>query len=320
MTHPLEKLAKKYLDEKSLAPSTKKSYAIAFKNYIAYLKARDIIHASTGDIILYKHYRKSLGHSSYYIYIDISALKGFYRYLKDNREGLNLPIAYAYNIMETIKNERIKPHIKKHVLTAREAKMLLLHTKTMRTYLWHYRDHAMIMLMITSGLRPHEIMAAKRSDFCELNGMPILYIGQHTNHALSEWVKVSKGTKRALDDYLSRRTDDNPYLFIAHRNTSKKGKLSRTFFKDMMPRVLKEAGLEGLKITPHALRHTAATLNLIRGASLLETKSLMRHTNIESTLIYQDYIDRLNDESERLIDAFLLKEEALIIYQALLKA
>lgn len=72
---------------------------------------------------------KEQGYSTYYVYIHMCALKGLYLYLKMNQERFNLDPKYKYDIMTDIKNERIKPSVKKRVLTPLEAKQLLLYTK-----------------------------------------------------------------------------------------------------------------------------------------------------------------------------------------------
>ena len=77
----------------------------------------------------------------------------------------------------------------------------------------------------------------------------------------------------------------------------------------MLRRVLKTCGLEETGITPHSLRHTAATLNLLRGGSLEETKKFMRHTNLSATLIYAHHIKRMKDDSEKKIERYILKED-----------
>lgn len=254
-----------------------------------------------------------LGRSTYSVHVQISALKGFYRYLRLNQKRLNLPEVYKHDIMAPVKNERIKPTIKKPVLTLKQAKQLILHTKTNRTYLWHYRDHAIMYVMITSGLRACEITHAKREDLSISEGKRLLYIRGKTGPT-GAYVKLSQGAASAVDDYLEKRDDDNPYLFIAHRHTSVHKHLSRTFFKDMFARVLKDCGLNGLNITPHCLRHTAAMLNLLRGASLESTQALMRHVKIQSTLVYQAHIDKLRDDSAGQLETFILKEDACRLF------
>ena len=80
----------------------------------------------------------------------------------------------------------------------------------------------------------------------------------------------------------------------------------------MFDRVLKDCGLDDTNITPHSLRHTAATLNLLRGASLESTRQLMRHVNIQSTLVYAHHIERMKDDSENQIEKFILGEECAL--------
>ena len=77
----------------------------------------------------------------------------------------------------------------------------------------------------------------------------------------------------------------------------------------MFQRVLKDCGLDCTGFTPHCLRHTAATLNLLRGGSIEATRQLMRHATLESTLVYVHHIERLKDDSEHQIETFILSEE-----------
>jgi len=310
--HHLEGLSERYLLQKNIASTTVKSYKIAFKHYIIYLKENHIEYAKTSDVIQYREKRRTLGHSTHYIYIDISALKGFYHYLSINQKNLELPDQYAYDIMTPIKNERIKYHIKKPILTIEQAKQLILHTKNNRKYIWHYRNHAIIYLMMTSGLRAIEIVRAKRTDYQIVDGKRILYISRKGSGSEDEFVNLSKGAEEALNDYLNKRKDNHPYLFISHRQVSNEGHLSRTFFRDMFRKVLKDCGLEDSHITPHCLRHTAAVMNLLRGGSLEQTKGLLRHVDIQSTLVYVHHIERMKDDSEYQIEKFILGEELFV--------
>jgi site-specific recombinase XerD len=99
-----------------------------------------------------------------------------YKYLRIYQKNLKLPIAYAYDIMAPIKNEKIKHRMTKPMLKKEQAKHLIIHTKKMRKYMWHYRNHAIIYLMITGGLRSIEIIKAKREDYKIIDHKPILYV------------------------------------------------------------------------------------------------------------------------------------------------
>ena len=61
------------------------------------------------------------------------------------------------------------------------------------------------------------------------------------------------------------------------------------------------ADLNRERLTAHSLRHTTATLNLMNGATLEETQQLLRHSNINTTLIYVHSLERAKNESENRI-------------------
>jgi len=310
--HPLEALVSQYLAEKDICLGTFELYNTILKQYTLYLREHQILYAHTSDVINYLEWKRNQGYSVRWIYHQISALKGFYRYLKLNQKRLDLPEAYDSDITDPIKNERIKTQVSKPILTLEQAKQMILTTKSMRKYIWHYRDHAMIYLMITTGLRSVEVRRARIKDLKSVNDQLILYVQGKGRDSRDEYVKITGGVKEAIKDYLNKRKDKNPYLFISHSHHTDIPYLSRTFFIGMFKRVLKDSGLEDTKITPHALRHTAATLNLLRGGSLEETKRFMRHTNMSSTLIYAHHIDRMKDDSEDQIENYILKEDAFL--------
>lgn len=307
--HPLEPLCEAFLSDNDFSPATLKAYRIAYKYYLQYLSENKIEFAKTSDVIKYRENRRALGFSTHYIYVHICALKGLYRYLRINQKRLDLAPEYAYDIMTKVQNERILPRITKPILTAQQAKQLILQTKAHRKSIWDYRNHAIIYLMITSGLSSQEIIQAKREDYQWRDGGRILFVRQKGNRTGEEFVKISKGSEMALDDYLNKRKDVNPYLFVTTKNTSPTLSLSRTFFRRMFQAVLADAGLGDQGITPHCLRHSAATLNLLRGGSLEATRQLMRHKDIQSTLVYARHIERVRDDSENQIEKILLKEE-----------
>jgi site-specific recombinase XerD len=308
--HPLDLLIMQYLEQKDITKETFELYHTVLKQYTFYLKKHQILYAKSKDVINYINWKRNQGYSARWIYHQINAIKNFYRYLSINQKRLNLPEVYALDITETIKNEHIEKRIDKPTLTINQAKKLILSTKNKRKYIWHYRDHAIIYLMITTGLRSIEIRRAKKKDLSVLNQQLILYVQGKGRTSSDEFVKISDGVKSAINDYLSRRKDKNPYLFISHSKHTDILYLSRTFFIRMFRRVIKDAGLKHTNITPHSLRHTAATFNLLRGATLDDTKRFMRHKDLSSTLIYAHHIDRMKDDSENLIEKYILKEDA----------
>ena len=307
--HPLEFLAKEYLSEKDITHESYDLYNTILKQYINYLENKHILYASTQDVCDYINQLKQGGYSDAWIYNQISVIKGLYHYLSTHQQRLALPKIYIDDVTESIQNIHVKKAIKKPVLSIKQARQLLLCTKRNRKYIWHYRDHAMISLMITTGMRSVEIRRARKTDIQQVNHHTLLYIQGKGKTSKDDVVKVTPGVKKAIDEYLKRRKDHNPYLFISHSRKSDVPYLSRTFFIRMFRRVLKACDLEYTHITPHSLRHTAATLNLKRGASLEDTKQLMRHTNISSTLLYTHQNPRTQDNTEEHLENYILKED-----------
>lgn len=307
--HPLEQLITEYLAEKDITKGSYDLYITVLKQYVSYLKDHDITYATTQDVIKYIDMKSSQGYSDKWIYHQISAIKGLYSYLSFNQKRLNLPAEYEVDITKSIKNVKIHQQTPKSILTTKQAKQLILKTKENRKYIWQYRDHAIIYLMLTTGLRGVEVRRAMRKDLKALNGKLVLYVQGKGRDSKDAYVKLTEGVIEAIHDYLKRRKDKNPYLFIVYRHRTKRYDMSRMFFNKMLKRIIKESSLGDLDITPHALRHTAATLNLLRGGSLEETKRLMRHVRLDTTLIYAHHLDRKVDDSAEQIEQFILRED-----------
>ena len=262
---------------------------------------------STSDLIAFKNHRFSLGFSSAYQHIFISAIKGLYKYLNEKDENGSLGGYYLYDIAKEVKSISRKPHLKKNVLILEDARHLIMCTKNNRAHIHHYRDHAMIMLMLTSALSPSEIINARKSNFKYKEGKKILFLNKKNERRYHHKVNLSDMTFEALKSYILKRNDSNPYLFISHRQVGDSKHLSRTFFYEMFPRVLKSCGFVKKAFTPHALRHSAALFYYENGASIEEVKGLLRHKHLSSTKMYEEYYQRLNSDAERKIESLLIE-------------
>ena len=308
-SHSVDYLIEQYLSEKDITKGSFELYKIILNQYRDYLKEHNIIYAKKIDVVNYINLKKRSGYSNNWLFHQVQTIKAFYKYLSLNQTRLNLPETYAYDITESIKNVSKKPRISTPVLTVEQAKQLLIQTKENRKYIWHYRDYAIIYLMLVTGLRGVEIRRAKKKDLKVINQETVLYIQGKGKTQADLFVKVSKGAREAIEDYLLLRKDKSPFLFISHSNHTKNYGLDRTFFNSMFKRVLKMAGLEDVHLTPHSLRHTAATINLLSGGSIEDTKDFLRHENMTSTLIYAHHLDRLEDDSEETLEKYILGME-----------
>lgn len=304
--HRLFQLVEDYLTDKDMTKESFDLYQTILKQYTNYLESNQIEFAKTSDVTKYIKSIKDKGYSVSWINLQLTAIKGLYRYLSDNQRRYDLPLEYAFDITLSIKNEQSSRENNRPLLTIEQAKQLIIKTKENRRYIWHYRDHAMIYLMLTTGIRGVEVRRLKKKDFSVLNEQLILYVQGKGRDNADEYVKIPSGVEEAINDYLSKREDKSPYIFVSHRKHTDKYMLSRTFFDSMFKRVLRDSGLSDLNLTPHALRHTAATANLLRGESLEQTRQFMRHSQVTSTMIYAHHLKEKNLDSQNELESFIL--------------
>ncbi|QWB95459.1 tyrosine-type recombinase/integrase [Mycoplasmatota bacterium] len=318
-THPLEIVYKTYLLEKDITKESRKVYAIILRLYVNYLKQHKIDLATVNDAKTYKDHLFNRGISNNWIYTHILVLKGFYSYLSIHANRFDLPDGYQYHIFDTIKISKEKVDSEKAFMTPQQAKKIILWTKNNRRSIEDYRNYAIIYLMMTTGLRSIEVRRAKRKDFIKKENTYILYVQSKRSIDIDAYVKITQGVEKAILDYLDKRIDKNPYLFISHHKNAKNPYLGPLFMNAMLQKALKACGLEDTKLTPHALRHSAATFNLMRGGTMESTKKLLRHQSLNTTLIYTHHMSRDIDNSEKEIEKFILNEEKNDFYGAFIE-
>ncbi|MCU0104176.1 site-specific integrase [Acholeplasma vituli] len=306
--HPLEPLIHQYLADKDITQGTYDLFKTTLNQYVNYLKEHQIIYPKTSDVVDFLEWKKSEGCSVRWTNHQITTLKNFYQYLRLNQQRLGLSDVYAFDLMQPIKREPIDHNVFKPTLSKEEAKQLLSYLKNRRQTKSEYRDYAIVYLMLTTGVRSIEVRRAKRKDLKRVKDQLVLYIQGKGRTSADAYVKIPKGLEEAINDYLSLRVDTNPFLFIGHSRHQTTPYLSRSFVIKMFKQLMKDAGLEESKVTAHGLRHTAATMNLQRGASLESTRQFLRHEDVSTTLIYAHHVAQLLDEPENEIERLILND------------
>ena len=262
----------------------------------------------SSDVIAFLEWKKSEGCSVRWTNHQIGTLKNFYRYLSLNQQRLNLPEVYAFDITQPIKREPMDHNAFKPTLSTEQAKQLLQFCKERRQTHSQSRDYAIVYLMLTTGVRSIEVRRAKRKDIKRVKQQLVLYIQGKGRTSADAYVKIPKGLEEAINDYLSLRKDNNPFLFIGHSRHQTTPYLSRSFVIKMFKQLMRDAGLEDTQVTAHGLRHTAATMNLLRGGSLESTRQFMRHTNVSTTMIYAHHVDQMREEPGNEIERLILND------------
>jgi integrase/recombinase XerC len=167
------------------------------------------------------------------------------------------------------------------------------------------RDYAIMALMLTAGLRTIEITRSDITDMRTLGEHTVLYVQGKGKDSKGDFVKLAPQVEAAIRSYLNARgkAEANSPLFTSTSNNSNGERMTTRSISGIVKARLIAAGYDSEFMTAHSLRHTAATINLLSGATLEETQQLLRHSNINTTLIYAHHLDRMKNNSEQRIAA-----------------
>lgn len=156
----------------------------------------------------------------------------------------------------------------------------------------HIRDRAIMELLFSSGLRVSELCNLDR-DHINLKRREFMVRGKGQK---DRPVFISNAAARAIETYLSLRTDLLPALFLnySRNNTSDtSGDYRRLLPRSIQRMVTKYAKLAGITkhVSPHTMRHSFATDLLMNGADIRSVQSMLGHSNISTTQVYTHVTD-----------------------------
>lgn len=275
-----------YIDAK---PKTIETYTRALKQFFAYLNLNGIARPGREDIIAFREELKP-SHKPTTVQNYITTVRLFFQWAAQEK-------IYP-NVAEHIKGAKLDKAHKKDYLTSKQVKTIL--SGIDRSSLQGLRDYAIIVLMITAGLRTIEIIRADIEDLRTVGDSAALYIQGKGKDEKTDYVKIADPAEDAIRAYLKARGTAEPKqpLFASEANRNSGERLSTRSVSRIVKEALIEAGFDSDRLTAHSLRHTAATLNLLNGGSLAETQQLLRHTSINTTMIYNHQLDRAKNNSE----------------------
>lgn len=288
----IESWYQKFLSYLDTSEKTVETYKRALRQFFLFLHQRGISQPVREDILNFRDELKNTGHSPATIQTYITVVKLFFRWTSQER-------LYP-NIADHIKGAKIGREHKKDYLTADQVREVL--STVEQNTLQGMRDYAILVLMLTCGLRTIEVSRANIGDLRVLGDNTVLYIQGKGREGKSEYVKVPNRVEKAIRAYLTLRgsTRDSEPLFASTSNNSKGARLSTRSISGIVKQALKNAGYNSSRLTAHSLRHTAVTLALLSGVDLAEVQNFARHKNITTTMIYNHAIE---DEKNRCSNA-----------------
>lgn len=272
--------------ERGLAENTLLAYQRDLQKLFSWAQesARDVLSLKRDDLIDVFMQLKQGGGSDATLSRFISVLKGYYRFLQQEKFIATNPTVY----LETHKSWQSLPKF----LSLEEIDQLLQQPDL--TSDKGLRNRAILEILYAAGLRVSELLGLKINDISWDAGVLVCF-GKGSKQR-----KVPVG--RSAMEYLTRYMPARQRLLngvSSHRLFVESGGHALTRQKIWL--IIKEYGRRaGIDyITPHVLRHSFATVLLEHGADLRSVQLLLGHADIGTTQIYTHITD------EKVRDSYL---------------
>ena len=270
--------------ERQLSIHTQRAYARDLRTFAETIAPRTLTDAQQRDVQRFVAIRRGAGIDARSIARQLSALRGFFAFLEREQRLGGLPD----QTRDTGTQERSKSNPARDVRAPKGARRLpsvldpdeaqaLLDAKPEGEL--ELRDHAMLELFYSSGLRLSELVGANIGDV-DLNGGTIRVLGKGRKTRI---VPVGSKALQALQTMLNGRgniTAQEP-LFLARLQR-------RTSTRRVHARVLRwsKLYLSRWDLHPHVLRHSFASHVLQSSSDLRAVQEMLGHAQLSTTQIY----------------------------------
>lgn len=279
----LEDLFQQFIIFIDATPNTIRTYRGSLKQWFLYLRQNKIGHPDSETVRQYRQELQNSGKKPTTVKNYIIAVKRFFEWTEE--------AGFYPNIAKYIKSGHLSKNFKKDYLTGSQARQIL--DKIDRSTIKGKRDYAMLVTMLTMGLRTIEVSRADIDDIRTKGNMTVLYVQGKGHDEKDDLIRMTSHVESAIRDYLSvRRANDlSEPLFTSTSNHNANGRMTTRSIRRIVKTAFISAGYDSPRLTAHSTRHTAATLSLLNGATLQQTQELLRHRNIGTTEIYAHNID-----------------------------
>jgi integrase/recombinase XerD len=257
--------------ERGLSANTIAAYTRDLSQYLVFLEGREPVEELISELITRMRHR---GLADSTVGRKIASLRGLHRFLVIEGFRDNDPMAL-------IDSPR-RPDPFPKALTVEEAIALVEAPGT--GDIAARRDRALLEFLYATGARVSETVGVDLGDL-DLEDRVVMVTGKGARQRLVPMGgKAVDAIRSWLPDRIglvSRRGKGDP-LFINMRG----GRLSRQAVFDIVKKHALSAEIETTRVSPHVLRHSAATHMVEAGADLRSVQEILGHATISTTQVY----------------------------------
>jgi integrase/recombinase XerC len=265
--------------ERRASPHTIRNYQAALRNFDAFAcehfgrrpGRRDLERLELSDFRSFLAKRRAEGLGAASLKVELSALKGFFRFIA-RREGVE------NDAIAAMRGPKLKPKLPRPVDAANAAALLALSDPSREAWIGA-RDDALFTLLYGAGLRISEALSLKRSD--APLGETLRIRGKGGKERIVPILPIVRGAVAAYLGLCPHAHAPGDPLFLSARGKALNPRIAQGEMK-------RRARLLGLpdSATPHALRHAFATQLLAAGGDLRSIQELLGHASIAATQRY----------------------------------
>ena len=268
--------------QKNYSDETIHSYSIDIEEFLDYINSECINICEVGyDVVkAWLIHLDEKKNKSTTVSRKISSLRGFYKYLINNKVMNSNP----FSLVSLPKKERHLPRFFYYNELEEMFQVPKLNTALGQ------RDRLLLEMLYATGVRVSELVNIKVSD---INGEEIKVLGKGNKERIVEFGDYAESILELYlnEGYKSLNVKKSEYLFLNNRG----GKLTTRRVRYILDNIINKTTIDK-KISPHMLRHTFATHLLNEGCDLLTVQELLGHESLTATSIYTHITnDRLKE-------------------------
>jgi len=232
---------------------------------------------SPGHLRAYLGEQKKRGIASETIHRTYGGLRCFFKFLKRDE-------IIEKNPMELVEKPRRERHLIRPM--SQDQMRALLAQPDPKFYLGR-RNKAMMLLMMDSGLRLSEVLSLRLCDV-DLAGGELIVMGKGRKERRVPFAAVMREALKAYLKKRSRIRKGGDLVFVNRRG----GRLTRRHVQITVRRYGRNAGIKGVRVSPHTLRHTFATQYIRNGGDPFSLQAILGHSTLEMVRNYVNLASR----------------------------
>lgn len=270
--------------QNTICANTRRDYGIEVRLFAEWVR-KPVHTVMLGDVLGYKEHLELRGLKPATIAKKLTVVRRLFAFCHE--QGL-LP----RNPTAGLKVPKVNDQSGRDILSVDECYRLLgvPNSRTVRGM----RDRAILALLLINGLRVCEIVRANVGDLRQENGYWVLRI--HGKGGKEADTRVRDDVHAAITTYLLYRGElpAQAPLFVGTNHRARE-RLTTRAVQHMVKRGMEQAGISRPALVTHSLRHTAVTLVILSGASILKAQEFARHSDPKTTTRYFHNLDRMKD-------------------------